>query len=78
MNVNPRFILNPARVAQWIRRPPPKRKIGGSSPPVGNQAFCFTLLPLYLGFSKPFRELANKFLSGLDIILIIRLMIHES
>ena len=30
---------NAARVAQWIRRPPPKRKIGGSSPPVGNLPF---------------------------------------
>ena len=26
-------------MAQWIRRPPPKRKIGGSSPPVGTHTF---------------------------------------
>ena len=29
-----------ARVAQWIRRRSPKPKIGGSSPPVGNNVFA--------------------------------------
>ena len=32
-------VMLTARVAQWIRRRSPKPKIGGSSPPVGNQSF---------------------------------------
>ena len=61
MNVNPRFILNPARVAQWIRRPPPKRKIGGSSPPVGNPAFASA--KHHCTACKIFKEF-SKYLSG--------------
>ena len=34
-----------ARVAQWIRRRSPKPKIGGSSPPVGTNVFCWLINP---------------------------------
>ena len=42
-------LCNNALVAQWIRRPPPKRKIGGSSPPEGNLPFARSSAARQLG-----------------------------